>query len=139
MDKPHLLLGVNVGHGRQSSTPPRSPIAMFCPPLSPGGLSQGSNHSGRRFFNPSPSRKVCTMDCIHCRKMARQIRDDGENFASAPVSRKSSGGDGKFRMAFSILWALLLLRGFSRLCFSEESLRVINRAPVKLCEVGLGF
>jgi len=79
------------------------------PPISPGALSAVSNgsvgemgpHGGRRFVfgAVSPSKKVCTMDCVACRQMARQLREENANafydFSSAPVSRKSSGGLGK--------------------------------------------
>lgn len=97
-----------------------SPVAR--PPVSPGAFSNMSNVSNgsgghgdggggggagsftRRFVfgAASPSKKVCTMDCPSCRQMARQIREqDGPasvspyEFASAPVSRKSSGGIGE--------------------------------------------
>jgi hypothetical protein len=71
------------------------------PPVSPGAISNCSADI-RRFFNPSPSKKVCTMDCAGCRQMARQIREAESNASplesavnSAPSSRKASVGIGK--------------------------------------------
>ncbi|XP_071745727.1 uncharacterized protein [Lepeophtheirus salmonis] len=70
---------------------------------SPGGISITSHDGGGggsyRRYVISPHRRVCTMDCSHCRQMARQIRDELVSpffeCASAPCSRKSSGGVGK--------------------------------------------
>ena len=102
-----------------STTPPRSPIPIFFkPPSSPGGysiISNGSNEnsggtSGRRFFASSPRKQVCTMDCANCRKMALRIREETASpldYASAPCSRKSSGGLGKL--------SLFISRGFNTL------------------------
>ena len=74
------------------------------PPVSPGAISNCSAEI-RRFFGPSPSKKVCTMDCSNCRQMARQIRDQQQAeglqspvdsaASSAACSRKSSVGIGK--------------------------------------------
>ena len=105
-----MTLPSNRRHSSSSAmTPPKSP--SFCihkPPSSPGGLSvTGRSGSGNidqhslspmigRFFgslSPTTSKKVCTMDCAHCRHMARNSRSGSPNFAecvSAPCSRKSS-------------------------------------------------
>ncbi|TRY68217.1 hypothetical protein TCAL_16471 [Tigriopus californicus] len=79
------------------STPPKSPIIFLEAPCSPGGQSAISNCSIelRRMIS-SPVKKVCTMDCVHCRKMSFQLLDESrspfEYAYSAPCSRKSSGG-----------------------------------------------
>ena len=71
--------------------------------------SAGSNHIpryplspsfGRMFSSLTPTKKVCTMDCTHCRSfMARNLRSESPNNGggkagpeclSAPCSRKSS-------------------------------------------------
>ena len=115
----------NNGGRRHSSssaiTPPRSPtVLIHKPPSSPGGLSsvsgaspnQNSDFGGsgtlspavNRFFTLSPTtKKVCTMDCGHCRHLARSLREESASPlgfpASAPCSRKSSVVVGKKNVA----------------------------------------
>lgn len=105
--------GISRRHSSSSAcTPPRSPLFLIHkPPSSPGGLSNCSASSNEHIRNPRNSlspfgryssnsaKKVCTMDCAHCRHMARNLRSESPNFnecLSAPCSRKSSVVYGKF-------------------------------------------
>ena len=115
---PDLQLGDNVRRHSSSSvspTPPRSPLFLIHkPPSSPGGLSNCSSNGpdrnslspniGRFFTLSSPStKKVCTMDCAHCKHMARSLRPASPLYdsSSAPCSRKGSVVVGKFWKNFN--------------------------------------
>ena len=113
---PDLQLGGTYRRHSSSSvspTPPRSPTFLIHkPPSSPGGLSNCSSNGpdrnslspnvGRFFTLSSPTtKKVCTMDCAHCKHMAKNLRAASPIFndsASAPCSRKSSVVVGKWEI-----------------------------------------
>ena len=83
-------------------TPPKSPIFLIHkPPSTPNDLSANGDLKDRPNLSPlnrflsTPTKKVCTMDCAHCRHVARSLRPESPSFAeclSAPCSRKSSVG-----------------------------------------------
>ena len=115
---PDLQLGGTYRRHSSSSvspTPPRSPTFLIHkPPSSPGGLSNCSSNGpdrnslspnvGRFFTLSSPTtKKVCTMDCAHCKHMAKNLRAASPIFndsASAPCSRKSSVVVGKSEISY---------------------------------------
>ena len=96
-------------HSSSACTPPRSPIFLIHKPENLDGSTDsnltGSLTNDKNLLSPLNRRfstkKVCTMDCAHCRSIAKQLRADSPNpmgFLSAPCSRKSSMASGKFSL-----------------------------------------
>ena len=118
-----ILFSGNVRRHSSSCTPPRSPIFLIHKtPSSPGadprasasslengGCSPTIRSHDRNSLSPfgrfGTTKKVCTMDCAHCRTICRNSRSESPNFAeclSAPCSRKSSVNLGKSQLNWQL-------------------------------------